>query len=192
MDVAYKSFTTDEDLLRAIQRNDRKALNHLYDAHFETVKFFVLRNSGDEDDARDVFQEGVIALWTNIRDGSYELRDDAKLSTYLVKICKYRWYEHLKSAGFQKTSKLEPEFNRVEERTFFDRLIREEEIDYMQGLFNRLGKQCRRILRMFYYEDKSMEVIAEAFSIQENSAKNQKYRCMKRLKELHQKYSQNQ
>ncbi len=190
MDLAYKEFKTDEELYRAIQRNDRSALKHLYETHFETVKHFILQNSGDADDARDVFQEGVIALWTNIRDQSYELRPEASLSTYLIRICKYRWYEYLKSAGFKRTTPLESGMDRPADQTVYHELIKREEIQYLEGLLGRLGEQCQNILRLFYYEEKSMESIAKNFDIQVNSAKNQKYRCMKRLKELHQTHSQ--
>ena len=53
--------------------------------------------------------------------------------------------------------------------------------------FKQLGASCQLVLTRFYFEKKSMKAIAEELQIDAASARNKKYRCMQKLKELVQK-----
>ncbi|MEJ7661590.1 MAG: hypothetical protein WKG07_19370 [Hymenobacter sp.] len=44
------------------------------------MSHFVLQNSGSEDDAQDVYQEGVMVFYEKVRDGSLEL--SCQIKTY--------------------------------------------------------------------------------------------------------------
>ncbi len=53
------------------------------------------------------------------------------------------------------------------------------------ALFDRLGKNCKMVLVMFYYEDKNMKEIALAMNYDnEQVARNTKYKCAKKLTDL--------
>ena len=52
--------------------------------------------------------------------------------------------------------------------------------------FNQLGEKCKAILHQFYYKKSSMKEIAALFNYEEKTAKNEKYRCMKKLRALYQ------
>jgi len=64
---------TDEEFVAAIRRSDDRALAQLYRLHLPMVTHFVLQNSGSEDEAKDVYQEGVMVFYEKVRDGSLEL-----------------------------------------------------------------------------------------------------------------------
>jgi DNA-directed RNA polymerase specialized sigma subunit len=53
----------------------------------------------------------------------------------------------------------------------------------MYESLQKLGENCQRILRLFYFEKKSMEVIAQEMEYTNaENAKNQKYKCLQQLK----------
>jgi RNA polymerase sigma factor (sigma-70 family) len=176
---------SDAELLEAIKRNDDMAFRYLYNTTFPLVKNYVTNNNGKEVDAEDIFQDGLLAMWDNIRFGKFELRDGTKLTSYLTRICKYRWLERLKSAGFKRSSILPEGFDSADESdNVLSGMITSEEINAMTLKFSQLGQKCQEILKLYYYEQKSMAEIAEIFDMQPNSIKNEKYRCMERLKNL--------
>lgn len=60
----------------------------------------------------------------------------------------------------------------------------EEQMSITLIAFENLGKACKDLLTQFYFNKMSMKTIAENLNIEEASAKNKKYRCIQKLKEL--------
>ena len=55
----------------------------------------------------------------------------------------------------------------------------------MSEALNALGEPCRSIIEDFYIRDFSMESISDKFGYTNSeNAKNQKYKCLQRLKKL--------
>ena len=171
--------------MKGILAHEAGILEYLYRQYYPVVRGYVLQNNGTADDASDVFQDGMIALWSNARAGKYESRADKGIGAYLVQICKFRWLERTRSAGFRKTTGWNPDWEAADETNRLSGLIRQEEISYAAQLMAQLGEKCRAILSAFYYEKKSMQEIAALQQLTPDSAKNEKYRCMQRLKTLH-------
>lgn len=74
----------DAALLAAAHQGDQKALDELLSRHEKQVYRFGLRMCGNEDDARDVLQETLLAAFRGIG----EFRGDARLSTWLFQIAR--------------------------------------------------------------------------------------------------------
>jgi DNA-directed RNA polymerase specialized sigma24 family protein len=59
------------------------------------------------------------------------------------------------------------------------------ELGIMERALNSLGEPCKSLLESFYIEKKSMDEIASLFGYTNaDNAKNQKYKCLMRLKKL--------
>lgn len=55
----------------------------------------------------------------------------------------------------------------------------------MQQSISKLGEPCKSILEAFYFKKQNMQEIAENFGYTNaENAKNQKYKCLMRLKKL--------
>jgi len=62
---------------------------------------------------------------------------------------------------------------------------RNAELGIMDRALNSLGEPCKSLLEAFYIEKKSMDQIALLFGYTNaDNAKNQKYKCLMRLKKL--------
>lgn len=181
--VGKKQLLSDAALVEGIKEGNDIAFLMLYKSAFPAVKIFVLDNNGKEADAEDVFQDGMIALWDNVTQDRFQLQKDVKVGSYLIKICKYRWLERLKSSDFKRsvtlTSTIE---NEDSDSNALNDLISTEEINQLERKLGRLGEKCQTILKLYYYEKKSMSEIADVLMMQPSSVKNEKYRCMEKLK----------
>ena len=61
----------------------------------------------------------------------------------------------------------------------------ENRLDLVEKCLEELGDPCRALLISYYYEKKSMLEIAELLGYKNtDTTKNQKYKCLKRLKKL--------
>jgi len=75
---------TEEELLQAARAGDEEALEALLAHHEQQVFRFGLRMCGNEEDARDVLQETLLALFRGVR----QLRGEAQLSTWLYQVAR--------------------------------------------------------------------------------------------------------
>lgn len=171
-------------LLEAIRRGDRKAFSELYLKYFPAFKTYVMSNSGNEQDARDVFQEAMYTAWLKVRSNQYVDRGDAKFSTFVYEVAKRKWWNHSRSSYVNKTVHTESsEFPQdiMDADPAQEKL--EEQIDLLQKLIGELGPNCQEILKQFYFEKASYEEMATSLEKTPQTLKNQKFRCMNRLRE---------
>jgi RNA polymerase sigma factor (sigma-70 family) len=175
--------TNEQKLLEGLAQNDRKAIEAIYKQHFNMVQSLILSNNGYPDDARDIFQEAMIVLYEKARSGSFEL--NSQLKTYLYSVCRRLWLKRLNQQqrfsaeveSLEETVPVEEELERHEQRNK-DFLVME------QSLAN-LGEPCKSLLEAYYMEKKSMVEIAGDFGYTNaDNAKNQKYKCLMRLKKI--------
>lgn len=75
---------TDQQLLEALKKGDQRAIETLLSRHEARVYRFGLRMCGNEDDARDVLQETLLAAFKNLPT----FRGDSQISTWLYQIAR--------------------------------------------------------------------------------------------------------
>lgn len=143
----------------------------------------ICSNSGTEQEAKDIYQEAVIAFYERAQEPGFVLT--CKIKTYLYAVCRRLWLKRLAekkrfNISIPETETfdgVETEVNEAEER--------ELNFKRMGESLHALGEPCRSILLDFYIHDFSMEIISEKFGYTTaDNAKNQKYKCLQRLKKL--------
>ena len=180
-DYSMTNIQTDSKLIAGIARQDSAALMHCYKHFGPSIIHWIENNGGNIEQAKDIFQDGMIALYVNIKKGSFEKRN-AKLSTYLMQICKYKWYDYLKSNSNKKEISLADPMILENIQDIKSDVLEIGQQKLVHRALTKLKNQCQKILRFFYWERLSMGEIAKKLSMQEASVKNGKYRCMQALK----------
>lgn len=147
------------------------------------VQAFILNNNGSYDDARDIFQEAMITLYEKAQSESFVLT--CQIKTYVYSVCRRLWLKRLQQTGrYSNTLDNLDETVPVEE----DLEIHEKrnaEFAIMDRALNSLGEPCKSLLEAFYLQKQDMQRIAAAFGYTNaDNAKNQKYKCLMRLKKL--------
>ncbi|MBX2875977.1 MAG: sigma-70 family RNA polymerase sigma factor [Saprospiraceae bacterium] len=176
---------TNQEIFDGIARRDNRTFLYLYNEYQGQIQRMVEKNSGSVEDALDIFQEGIIALWTNIKQGKFQLRDNAKVSSYLFSLCRNLWISKLRK---RKDFKPLDESNELSDKEETEAMLTQHEmISELERHFRQLGESCRKLLSLFYYQKVSLKAIAQQLEITEKTAKNNKYRCMQNLRSLYQK-----
>ncbi len=177
------SVPTDREVVLGILNNSEETLNKLYKAYFAMVLQFILNNNGNEDDAKDVYQEAIIILYNKIKSGNFEL--SSKLKTFIYSVCRRIWLKKLgqnsKKTGnitdYEDVLSVEEEVEAHEEKDL--QFVR------MQTALDHLGEPCKTIIQDFYIHNLSMQEICEKFGYTNtDNAKTQKYKCLQRLKKI--------
>ena len=177
---------SDEEIVAAIKKNENlnETVRYLYQAHFDSLANFIRTNSGRQEDAEDYFQE-TLAVFINIvhRD---KFRGDSSIKTFLHSIMRNLWLNELKRRNKALTRETVYYEQSEKETSNVQHTVHESETTrQVLALFDRLGENCKRILVMFYYQDKTMKEIALAMNYDnEQVARNTKYKCAKKLTDL--------
>jgi RNA polymerase sigma factor (sigma-70 family) len=178
-----KPETNEQLLLRGLANNDAKAIESIYKENFKMIQAFILNNNGTYDDARDVFQEAMIALYEKAKSESFVLT--CQIKTYVYSICRRLWLKRLQQLGrfvaqnesVEETVSVEEDLETHEKRN--------SEFAIMDKALKSLGEPCKSLLESYYLQKKGMNEIASAFGYTNaDNAKNQKYKCLVRLKKL--------
>ncbi len=172
---------TDSELLDGIQKGDDKALSVLYKTHYKVASHFVVQNGGADEDAKEVYQEAVILLYEKAVSGHLVLT--CKISTYLYAVCRRLWLRKLAARQHSVGQVEEWEEVILGDDLFEDR--KEEHLQAMDASLRLLGEPCRHVIESYYFHHQSMRQICEKMGYaNEETAKNQKYKCLIRLKKL--------
>lgn len=173
----------DELIVSALRKEDNSVvLRELYKTHYPMVVNLVCSNSGTEQEAKDVYQECLIAFYERVRQPGFTLT--CKIKTYLYAVCRRLWLKRLSEkkrfpdiAPGEVFPQIEEEMAEIEES--------EKKFLFIGKSLDNLGEPCRSIIEDFYVRDLSMDDIRDkhGYTSAEN-AKNQKYKCLQRLKKI--------
>lgn len=182
---SYENATVESDqkIIERIRNGDEKALAGLYRNNIAMVRKYVIDNSGREDDAQDMLQDALVVLWENVTHGNFDLT--SKISTYLYSVVRNKWLREINKRKVGKVISLE-DYEVVEERIDALRsIIHKEEYLVILKCIDQMGATCRKVLTMFYLEEKGMEEIARVLRFNNTDvAKAKKWQCKKELEKI--------
>ena len=153
-------------------------MDHLYKLIFPGIKTYVLRNSGTEEEAHDVFQDALVIFYMRVRKGAFESK--SSLSTYLYAVSKNLWLKQLRKKRIAESYSPQEEGQGYQQEL----ILQQNQITIRQVL-ELIGKECKKVLMDFYYGGRSVKQLQAEYNLgSEAAAKNKKYRCLKKLIDL--------
>ena len=162
----------DREIIERIKKGDETALDYLYKKNYRMMVKMIVKNNGSEEEAQDIYQDALIVLWQKALSEDFILT--SKLSTYLYSICQNLWRKELDRKSRHSNEEADrPEINDID---------KEERIKIVNQCINDLGETCKKILSYYYFDNLSMNDIAEKMGFaNSDTAKTKKYKCKKEL-----------
>jgi RNA polymerase sigma factor (sigma-70 family) len=171
----------EDEQVALLRQKDEQTLKAVYRHNYPIITNMVVNNGGSLAEAKDVYQEAVIILYEKLQDDSFEL--NCRIKTFLYSVSRNIWLKELKAknrfGGSIDDNEEYLELNWEEVNQV------EDQYQAMNEALKSIGEPCSTILKDFYINKSSMDVITEKFGYTNtDNAKNQKYKCLKRLKKL--------
>lgn len=177
-----KAENNEKFLLQGLAKNDKKAVETIYRENFNVIQALILHNNGTSEDAKDIFQEAIIVLYEKVISGNFEL--NCQIRTFVYSVSRRLWLKRLMHMNRFTISDGQEDVVSVDEETE-EHERRNSEFQMMEKAMSGLGEPCRSLLEAFYLQKRSMTEIASGFGYTNaENAKNQKYKCLVRLKKL--------
>lgn len=173
----------DKDIIDSLKEGkNTKILEHLYEKVLPKISKYIRKNSGTEDDAFDIFQDGVIIFYKYLITGRY--REEFEIAGFLYTVCKNLWINKVKHDKM---------LIRIEENhdgpdnceNILDFIITKEREEEVRRLLMKLGERCRKLLQYVFFNQLSTKEICDKMGFANvNTLKTKKYKCKKRLLEI--------
>lgn len=177
----------DHRYIEALRKGDNLLLEELYENYSKTVTRWVMNNSGNLADARDVFQEAIIALYNKACDPSYLLT--CPIGGLLVQICKNKWIDQIRKKNKDTEVRIiEKERYTGEQGTTSQlEIIEEEEIrqSKLDKAFAQLSELCQQLLKLYAKGLKADAIRVQLGMENTNTLYRRKNACTERWKVLY-------
>jgi len=180
-----KTLMSDAQLLHLVRSGDPSGLSFVYEKFRKEFINWVRRfgNCGI-DEAGEFYQGTILIFYENVMNGKLsELQ--SSLKTYLFGIGKNLVMQEYRKNMRGERLKAEYMLRAHIADTAQELAAEEADLLLVHRCFERIGESCAKLLELFYFHQKSMEEISQTLGYKNpETAKNQKYKCMERLRKL--------
>ncbi|MDR6159821.1 MULTISPECIES: RNA polymerase sigma factor [Chryseobacterium] len=174
--------TTNTLAIEDFRKDSNMAFAILYQKYFVYTKKFVLNNSGNLEDAEDIFQDALIILYEKLYADNFKAY--TCLANYLSGISKNLWLKKLRNKEFLTeipenyyiTHQEEINLAIENERDYWDKLN-----DYM----NAVSSHCKNLIQDIFMNNKNIEEIQSKYKYSsKHNAQNQKHKCVEQIRKI--------
>ncbi|MFO7853161.1 MAG: RNA polymerase sigma factor [Bacteroidota bacterium] len=165
---------SDKKLIEGIRKGDDKSVNYLYESFFDTIKSHVLKNTGTEDDAYDIFQDALMVLFKKVQLN--HLDENTDIRAYVFGVSRNLWYEHLRRK--RKSVEMNEELvDDCDPSKLLDTPLEQ----IVQRSFLKLKTECQKVLNMAIKGYEYSEIARKMKYKSEEYARRKKYLCKEAL-----------
>jgi len=172
-----KSYTESE-IIQGIEQHRSEVLEYVYKEYFPYVENYVVQHGGSSDQARDIFQDGMIVLYKKVCSGEFKLF--CKLSTYLFAVCKRIWIQENRKNTIHRNHQAELK-QTAEPMLIYGDKSDDEIREIIERNLDSLSPSCQKILKLLFNGYKNNEIRELMGYDVVTQVVDKKYRCKKLL-----------
>ena len=153
----------------------------MYQKFSGKIKGMILNNNGTEDDAADIFQDVLLAIYDKAKNGNFTLTCPMEAFLYLV--CKNKWINELKKRKSSKVTISDSEgYNKSEDsfKLAEEFILQQQRKKFLFEKLQELGETCKELL-LLNWSEKTMYGVAEVLNITYGYARKKKSDCIGKL-----------
>ncbi|MBQ4820660.1 sigma-70 family RNA polymerase sigma factor [Aquimarina sp. MMG016] len=167
-----------DSIIRGIVTGDQTIIKAFYETHLPQVKSYILKNSGSEDDAEDIFQDAMVFMYEKLENNSLQV--SSALGTYVYSVCKNMWMNKLRRNKKMINHEGILSVSSADDADIIDAISEKERKYIYQKYFLKLGTSCQEILSLFF-QGMTMKEIAAKKVYSEAYARKKKFECKNKL-----------
>jgi RNA polymerase sigma factor (sigma-70 family) len=142
------SINRETEVLRGFLSGDSRVLSEIYSKHFPEVKSYIVKNSGTETDAKDIFQDALVITYQKLKSGSLSL--ECSLATYIFAVSRNLWMNSLRKRKKTIVIDKRSEISENLEKSILLEIELEERTSLYHKYFLKLGNSCQELLNYFF------------------------------------------
>jgi RNA polymerase sigma-70 factor, ECF subfamily len=176
------AMSADSDLLtRIAQHRDREAFAALFDAYAPRVKSFMMRKGASSEQAEDLVQETMIAVWSKAQ---MYVSDRGSVTTWIFTIARNLRIDRLRREKTSLYSDIDDYDAESLDAQQDDALSRLQEDGYVAKALAQIPEEQRELLILSYVEDLPQSEIAARLQIPLGTVKSRMRLAYRRMRKL--------
>ncbi len=184
---------SDKTILTGIKNRKESILEYLYKEYFPKIKRIVISNGGNEQDARDLFQEALIIVFNRIKKNNLVIK--SSFHNFFIVLCRFLWFrqnnpnhdyasdEDINNESVQNEASAAT-VNESPGETIYEEHIKTRYEKIYQRQYRKLAGNCKRVLKMFFRKKSFREIATRMNYTNEDYARRKKYLCMQQLMQM--------
>ncbi len=181
--MSDKNLHPDQLYIDGLVQNNSTIIQSIYKKFVPKVKYYIRNNSGNDDQAQDVVQEVLIAIYNQAKTKGLQLT--CPFDAYFFLLCKRRWLNEIKKSSNKEVTidddKVSTDSN-VQE-TVFETEVFDQKQTLFDEMFQKLGEKCQEVLKLSFVT-KTMEEVAEKLNVTYGYVRKKKSICTGQLTEM--------
>lgn len=165
-------------IIDQVKSGNRRAMQHLYSLTIRYLTAVCQRYIVNEDDVKDVLQEGYVKIFMNI--GTFQQREEGSVLSWMTRIVvneSLMFIRKKEHGAFIDICEDIPDFEEELEVEKFTP-------DDIHRAIMQLPTGYRTVLNLYVFEDKSHKEIAQILGIKESSSASQLNRAKKMIRNI--------
>ena len=146
---------SDQYIIESIRNREDAAFKYLQVKFQDSIRLMVLEMGGSQEDAKDVFSEGLVALIRLVDREDFEL--NCRLGTLVYALCKKSWLQQLEKQVAMRNYHVR-KLDSPEEQDFTEEADQKLFHEIFWESFNKLDKVCQDILGGYLKEISPREI----------------------------------
>ena len=146
---------TDSEIIECLRNRQSYVVHYLSDRYMPMIRLMVYQKGGTNEDARDIFQDGLIIMLEKLDNKQFALT--CKFKTFLYCVCEHLWKTVLDkrqaaSNYFSKRSEpeIEKDFTEMMDHRLYEEIFHE--------VFETLDPISKKILKLYWQEVSPQEI----------------------------------
>lgn len=177
----YTSF----EIIEKLKVKDPEAFRYIYQAYSKMIVGHVLKNSGTQEDAKEVIQITLTELWVAINDGRY--KEEGKLGHYIYQLAANNWRYELRNRRNRPVNNLDDTPLQIaddSEESIERQVTKDKYLNAIQQAMQQLDPTCAQIIKLYHLEEEGLQEIAKQMNYDYNNLRKRIFDCRKKLKKL--------
>ncbi len=165
----------------ALIKGDTRLIGDIYENCFPTVRKFVLKNNGTDEDAEDIFQKSLLQIAVRYKKEKFEIRND--FEGYLFTVCKNLWRRELNKSKKRVTNEtLLNLYNEEQDNALA--LMEQKRFELFNEKLSLISENCRKILSLYFAKMSYAKIVEATGYNSETVARQRVFKCKKSLTDL--------
>ena len=171
-----------EEIMYRLNSQIDQVFNYLIEYEYPNTMRFIENNGGNNEQAREIFQEAITLILERIYCKKLEIK--SSFSAYLYSVARNLWIKQMKERKLHAKVVDEIAYSETEISVIEHRSAPVDNYEIICSAIEQLGDPCRKLLEYFYFRNLDWQTIASEMGYSSpESARNQKYKCLERIRE---------
>jgi len=173
---------SENEFLNAIKTRNNNLIGEIYERFLPKVIGFVVKNSGHEDDARDIFNKAIFQLSARLEKTDFTMK--SSFEGYLFTACKNLWRRELNRRKHRRVTSSNVKELYYEQKDMTQSLLEQERWELFKEMLEKITDNCKQVLQLFFAKKSGKDIMETLGYASETVVRQRVFRCKSQLANL--------